>query len=150
MAAAWLIDSSTVKLGGEQVLISPDQISCGERKGLWVVDQQESGEGIGRLQPAGRALMFSDDVRMGDHRFSNPYVQLRGTFDVKVSKIVTIADENESSKVIEVKLGIIVKHPCFTEPLPLLGIDRGDFSQDAPPRLLLKMKGDWTVDQVLH
>lgn len=149
-AARALIESTKLKLSGEQVMVTPEQILCGQKKGLWIIDQTDGGNALGRLEAPGRDLLFGDDVRMGDHKFTNPYVQLRGDFDVKIKKFVKMTEENADVKVVEAKLGVIVKHECFPEPLPLLGIDRGDFSEEAAPRVRLRQHNGWTTDQVLH
>jgi hypothetical protein len=149
-AAQSLIESSKIPLSGEQALITPEQVLCGEKKGLWIIDQRDGGGALGRLTDAGRALEFGDDVRMGDYRFTNPTVQLHGNFNVKVQKFVKLTDENPTVKVAEAKLGVIVKHECFEKPLSLLGIDRGDFSEEAAPRVRFRQHNGWTPDQILH
>lgn len=149
-AAQALVESSKLALSGEQVLITPEQILCGEKKGLWIIDQTDGGNALGRLEAPARDLLFGDDVRMGDHKFTNPYIQLRGDFDVKIQKFIKVTDENPDVKVVEAKLGVIVKHECFPQPLPLLGIDRGDFSEEAAPRVRLRQHNGWRTDQVLH
>jgi hypothetical protein len=149
-AAQALIDSLQARLEWRTSLGRPRRVLCGEKKGLWTIDQQDGGTPIARLEAPGRALPFGDDVRMGDHRFTDPYVQLHGDFNVKVKKLVKMTDENASTKTVEANVGVIVKHECFKKPLPLLGIDRGDFSQDAAPRIRLRQHNGWTVDQILH
>jgi hypothetical protein len=149
-AAQSLIESSKLPLSGEQVLITPEQILCGEKKGLWIIDQTDGGNALGRLEAPGRDLLFGDDVRMGDHKFTSPYVQLRGDFNVKIQKFIKLTDENADVKVAEAKMGVILKHECFPAPLPLLGIDRGDFSEEAAPRVRLRQHNGWATDQVLH
>jgi hypothetical protein len=149
-AAQGVIQASKLQLSGEQVLLTPDQVNCGEKKGLWTVDQIDGGGAIGRLTDAGRALAFSDDVRMGDRRFTGATVQLHGEFNVAVKKINSVTDESANVKNVDAKLGVIVKHDCLAKPLPLLGIDRGDFSEDASPRIRLRQRNGWTVDQILH
>jgi len=150
VAAQGVIEATKLQLSGEQVLVTPDQVLCGEKKGLWTVDQIDGGGAIGRLTEAGRALDFGDDLRMGDHKFSNPYIQLHGYFNVKIQKSGKLTDENADVKILEAKTGVLVKHECFEKPLPLLGIDRGDFSEDAAPRIRLRQHNGWTADQVLH
>ena len=149
-AAQALIESSKLALSGEQVQLTPDQVLCGEKKGLWIINQADGGNALGRLEAPGRELLFGDDVRMGDHRFTNPYVQLRGDFDVKIQKFVKMTDQNADVKVVEAKLGVVINHECFLEPLPLMGIFRGDFSEEAAPRIRLRQHNGWTADQVLH
>lgn len=149
-AAQALIESSKLALSGEQVLLTPEQVLCGEKKGLWLIDQTDGGNALGRLEAPARELLFGDDVRMGDHKFTNPYIQLRGDFDVKIQKFIKLTEENAYVKVVEAKLGVIVKHECFPQPLALLGIDRGDFSEEAAPRIRLRQHNGWRADQVLH
>jgi hypothetical protein len=115
-----------------------------------VVDQIESGGAVGRLTDAGRALHFGDDIRMEDGKFSGPYSQLSGTFRVKALKIEEITGDQPDLKIVDAKIGVVIDHPCFTKPLPVMGIDRGDFSEDTAPRLRMRQKGDWLVEQVLH
>jgi hypothetical protein len=145
-----VIESAKIPLSSEQVLVTEQQILCGEKKDLWTVDQMEGGGALGRLSEAGRALGFGDDVRMGDRKFTGPYVQLRGDFKVKVQKFLQMTDQGTDAKIVEAKLGVVVKHECFPKPLALLGIDHGDFSEDTAPRIHLRQRNGWTADQVLH
>ena len=145
-----LDEGGKIPLRGEHVILTPDQVTCGEKKGLWIVDQLDSGDAIARLTAAGRALQFGDDIRMGDRRFSGPYTLLAGAFEVRVEKIDKITDEKPNAKIVEAKVGVKIEHECFTRPVPLLGINRGDFSEDADPRFRLRQKSDWVVEAVLH
>ena len=149
-AAQGVIEAAKIPLGGEQVILTPEQITCGEKKGLWEVDQIDGAGAIGRLTDAGRKLEFGDDIRMGDRRFSGPYTQLSGSHSVKVQKVTSMVDENPDGKVVTAKLGVVFEHECFTKPVALLGIDRGDFSEDAEVRVRLRNRGGWKVDSVLH
>jgi len=149
-AAQGLIESSKLTLSGEQVLVSPDQIVCGEKKGLWIVDQMDGYGAIARLTDAGRALHFGDDIRMGERKFKDPYTQLQGDFTVKVQKVHGLTGEKPDEKIAEVAIGVVIDHECFAKPLALMGIDRGDFSEDVSPRIRLRQRGSWAVDQILH
>jgi hypothetical protein len=146
-----LDEAGKIQLRGEQVILTPDQVTCGEKKGLWVVDLMDSGDYIARLTAEGRALQFGDDIRMGDRHYSGPYTQLSGALEVHVNRIDKITDEKPNAKIVEAKVGVKIDHECFKEhPLPLLGIVRGNFSEDADPRFRLRQKSDWVVEQVLH
>jgi hypothetical protein len=149
-AAQGVIESTKLPLSGEQVLVTTEQVTCGEKKGLWIVDQLEGGGAIGRLTDAGRALQFGDDIRMGDHKFSLPYTQLSGAFDVRVQKMNSLTDESPEAKIADASLGVVVTHDCFAQPLRLLGVDRGDFSEDVSPRIRLRRRNGWAVDSILH
>ena len=60
-AAQELVESSKIPLTGELVLITPDEILCGEKKGLWVIQQSDSGNALAELQAPARKLLFNDD-----------------------------------------------------------------------------------------
>jgi len=149
-AAQGVVEAAKIPLNGEEVLLTPDQVICGEKKGLWTVDQIDGGGAIGRLTAAARALEFGDDVRMGEHKFSGPYVQLHGNFNVKIEKVNKMTDENADVKILDAKMGAVITHECFDKPLPLLGIYRGDFSEENAPRIRLRQHNGWTADQILH
>jgi hypothetical protein len=147
------IEASPVRLDGEQVMITPQQIDCGFRNDLW--DQatyDENQRGVARIQPAGRALHFDDDVQINDPAFPRPYVQIRGEFPLQVLEIVNIRDSDDPSvKLIEVKLGIMVNHTCFQQPIPLAGVKRGRFNADMNPIVRLRQDGStWIVDRMMH
>ncbi|MEO8097096.1 MAG: hypothetical protein ABI811_05300 [Acidobacteriota bacterium] len=145
-----VLQSKPMELDGEQVVITPEQITCGEMKELWTVDQVGSSGAIGRLSAAARKLQFSDDIRMGDPAFRNPYVQVKGTFDVEVKSVAELIDIDPQTKEIEAIMGVKINHPCFTSPLPLMGVRHGVFSQTTNPRFLFKLRNGWTVEKILH
>ncbi len=144
------VENGKITLSGELVIVTPDQILCGEKRGLWNVDQLDSGGAIARLTAAGQALKFAEDIRMGDGRYSGPYTSMRGSFPVKVTKLDKVIDEKPDVKVVEGKMGVVIENECFDKPVNLLGINRGDFSEDFPPRVRLVNHGNWAVDQLLH
>jgi hypothetical protein len=147
-AAQGAIEGTMVALTGEQVMVTYDQVTCGAKKGLWSAPQ--TGGGLARLTAAGSQLNFSDDVRLSDQHFTQPVVQLRGNFRLKVLKLVAMKDESPNAKIVEAQLGAVIDHECFGQPLTLLGIDRGTFSQDTNPRVRLRLRGDWVPDAILH
>jgi hypothetical protein len=144
-----IIEGSVLPLRGEQVVLTPEQVKCGEKARLWIVEQIEGAGAVARLEPAGREL-FGDDVRMGDRRYSGPVAQVLGDGKLKIKKISNVTLDGTSEKVVTASAGVEVKHSCFPAPLPLLGIDRGDFSQDAEVRIHMRNDGGWRADQVLH
>src|SRR3569832_929654 len=98
-----LNEAGKIPLSGEHVILTPDQVACGAKKGLWVVDLLDTGDYIARLTPAGRALQFGDDIRMGVRRFSGPYSLLTGSLEIKVEKVDKIIAEKPDSKIVEAK-----------------------------------------------
>jgi hypothetical protein len=51
---------------------------------------------------------------------------------------------------IEMKTGVVVNHRCFDHAPILMGVRRGEFTASATPRFRLKLRGDWTVSELLH
>jgi len=147
------IEANPVKLDGEQVMLTSTQIDCGFRNDLW--DQptyDENQRGVARLAAAGRALHFDDDVQINEPGYGRPYAQIRGEFPLQVLEIVKIREgEDTSVKLIEVKLGIMVQHTCFPQPIPLMGVKKGRFNTDMNPIVRLKQDGmSWTVERLMH
>ncbi|MEP7354566.1 MAG: hypothetical protein ABI824_15170 [Acidobacteriota bacterium] len=148
--AAGILTAQPVKLEGEQVLISDDQITCGEQKDLWTVNRQPDGGGKAQLLPAAKALHFDDDVVMSDPLTGTPaWVQIRGDFRLAAPAIQKITDEDPQTKIISAKVGVIIDHPCFG-PMPLLGIHKHQFTAAADPVFRFKLTDTWKVDQLVH
>ncbi|MEO5926301.1 MAG: hypothetical protein ABIR70_20940 [Bryobacteraceae bacterium] len=149
-AAKATVEGAKIALSGEPVILSPDQVLCGEKQGLWDIDQLDSGGARGRLTAAGQALKFAEDIRMGDGKYSGPYTSMLGSFSLKVLKLDKVIDEKPDVKIVEGKMGVVIDHTCFAKPITLLGTNRGDFTEDFPPQVRLVKRGGWTVDQLLH
>jgi hypothetical protein len=47
-------------------------------------------------------------------------------------------------------MGIIVPHACFPDPLPLMGVRKGNFAQDVSPVLLFRYNNAWTLEGIVH
>ena len=135
------------QLDGEQVMLTLEQFGCGQREELWDLDVQ-GGLSYGRLTAKGRALGFADDIRVGEQRL--PYTQLRGQYPLQVLHIDGIRDESASVKILDVKVGVTINNVCFPTPLPLMGVRKGQFSQDATPRFQIALRADWEFDRILH
>ncbi len=146
---AAIIENRRVDVSGEQVTITPDQVLCGEREGLWKIQQDTSG-GRGRLTPAGRALGFADDVVMGDTRFTDPYAQISGAQQLRVANVTQVTDNDPSTRTVTASVGVVIPNACFDGPLPMHGAEGGGFSQQAAPQVRLRNNSGWTVDRILH
>jgi hypothetical protein len=142
-----VIEAATISLQGEQVVMTPEQAICGEKEGLWKIEQTGYGA-TGRLTPAGRQL-FADNVEMGDRRFSGPVVPMTGEGKLKVVQISNVT-ESTAVKVVTARVGVVLKHACFPDPLPLLGSDRGQFTEATEPQIRLRDDDGWVVDRILH
>jgi hypothetical protein len=146
---ARIIEGEKVDISGEQVAITPDQVLCGERAGLWKIQQGVRGASA-VLTPAARTLGFADDVVMGDTRFTDPYAQISGAQQLKVSKVSSVTDEDAATKRVAASVGVVIKNSCFDTPLPMHGVSGGAFSQTVEPRLRLRKQSGWKVDRILH
>lgn len=143
---ASILEHNQVALSGEQVAITPDQVVCGEKEGLWKIEQGDRGA-AGVLTPQARALGFADDVVMGDSRFRDPYAMVSGDQQLKVAKVAKVVDDDASTKTVTASIGVVIKHSCFDKPLPMHGTRDGAFSQDDDVSVRLK---NGAVDRILH
>ena len=147
-----VLEANPVQLNGEQLLLSDEQLTCGDREELWHLTQLAPGRAIGRLTEAGRALQFSDDVRVGAGGSVGPTVQVTGKFGLRALQVPALQDEGKRSKVVEARTGVVVNHACFKYPLPtLMGVRRGEFTAAANPMFRLRLQQEnWTVEELLH
>ena len=130
-------EGKPVQLDSEQVSVNWGQLNCGVENELWEgAPPAEPGQPvIYRLTQKGRDLQFSDDVYVNETGYSSPYVQVRGKFYLQLDRVVTINTDTDGSKLIQSQLGVKIPHPCFTTPLPIMGIKKGKFASDVPPTL---------------
>lgn len=151
-----IISSGPIHLDAEQVTLTQSQVDCGVEKDLW--EQPSGGGGVvgathttARLLPAGRDLHFDDDVVVSEPGFSRPYVQVRGDFMAQLADGPSIRDDGPDGKQVEGKLVIMIPHPCFGGPLPLLGVRKGRFTQDASPVLEFRLGNNgWQFEKLVH
>ena len=150
-SANGVLESHPVQLDGEQVALDPGQVDCGAHEDLWDVTPLGDGRAVARLTKKGRDLQFSDDVQIGDPAVGVPYVQIHGTFPVKVFQVSSVRDEDAYTKLAEVKLTVRIDHSCFqSNPPVLMGIRHGQFDPSASPVFRFKLDGEWMVDQIVH
>jgi hypothetical protein len=146
-----ILESHPVRLDGEQVILDSGQLECGAREDLWIVGPMSDGRAVARLTQKGRDLRFSDDVQVGEPGVLVPYVQIHGSFAVKVLQMGPIRDEDAFTKLIDAKVGVKIDHSCFQTILPvLMGIRHGHFDQSTNPVFRYRLDGEWLMDQVIH
>lgn len=147
-----LIEGSPMRLDAEYVMLTQAQYECGLREDLWeppshAIVQGQSG--TARVTQKGQELKFSDDVMIGDKRY--PYVQIRGDFSLHVNEITSDrAGSDEFQRFVETKIGVVIPHSCFTTPLPLMGVRKGQFSQDYSPILEFRYNNGWSIEKIVH
>lgn len=144
-----LIEGSPVRLDAEYVMLSQGEFACGVQNDLWDSPSGATGRLSAHLTQKGRDLKFADDVSVGD--MPKPYVQLRGDFKLVVAEITSDRDGPEkNSKLVETKVGVQIQNSCFPNPLPLMGVKKGNFRQDVSPVLLFRFNNGWYLDGFVH
>ena len=145
----YLLENATIPLNGEQVMLTQQQLECGIQSELWEMQPLSPGRDVGRLLPRGRELKFDDDVQVGEMK--NPYTQLRGDFAVQLFDVQTVRDEGPKTKLVDAKVGVRIDHTCFANPLVLMGVRHGKFTQEFLPRFEFRQVGDdWQYDSIAH
>lgn len=146
------VEEKPVSLDGNQAMLNPQIVQCGVQAELWEDPYFQTPEvAYAHLLSAGRALGFDDDIVVAEPGFANPYVQIRGLFQVVVGEIPFIRDGQNGDKIANAKIGVVVNHSCFGSPLPLLGVKRGRFVADVNPELRFRFyNGRWNFDGLIH
>jgi hypothetical protein len=146
-----VIEANPVQLNGEQLLLTEEQVTCGNQQDLWHLTQLGSKKAIGHLTDKGRALQFTDDVRVGEQGAAGATVQVTGKFALRALQVPSLQNEGERSRVVEAKTVVVVNHECFKGSSPaLLGVRRGEFTASANPMFRLKLRDDWSVSELIH
>jgi hypothetical protein len=146
-----ILEAAPVSLQGEQLTLSMNDVDCGVQAELWESPSQVSQErSTARLSSKGRALNFSDDVTMEPN--SRPYIQVSGAFPLQVNEVTEVAQGGENNtKLVTARVGVKIQNPCFQNPLPLMGVKRGNFQHDTAARFLLRLTQEaWKVEKVVH
>lgn len=140
-----------IHLDAEQVMLTSTQVDCGIQNELWDPPSQVSNRTLCRLTDRGRALKFDDDVVVLEPDNHQPYAQIRGDFKMQLGEGSSIRDDGQGVKLVNGKLVAFIQQTCFPDPLPLMGVRRGRFSQEAMPVLRFTMENDgWHFDRVVH
>jgi hypothetical protein len=147
-----LIEGNPMHLDAEYVMLSQAQYDCGSQEDLWEPPSPPllpGQSGIARLTQKGRDLKFSDDVLLGEKRY--PYVQVRGDLSLHNTEITNDkAGPDEFTRFVEAKIGVIIPHSCFPTALPMMGVRKGQFSQDYSPILEFRYNNGWSIERVVH
>jgi hypothetical protein len=146
-----IIEGTPMRLDAEYVMLTPSQLDCGVEEDLWdaPVEAGQRDHRVSHLKQSGRDLKFADDVSVGD--MGKPYVQIRGEFNLNVADIVNDKDGPEpGTRLVISHIGITIPHKCFNDPLPLMGVRKGNFTQDVPPVLFFRYVNGWTIERIVH
>lgn len=144
-----IIEASPVHLDAEYVMLAQGEVDCGTQNDLWEAPSDSGGHIVARLTQKARDLKFADDVSMND--MPRPYVQVRGELPLVVGEITADHDGPEKeSKLVDGKIGVAIQNSCFPNPLPLMGVKKGNFRQDVSPVLLFRYNNGWYLDKLVH
>ena len=127
--------------------------SCNEDN---VIDMIKEGvmvcTGNEAVAKKGRDLRFDDDIFIGE--FSRPYAQIRGEFKIQLSDVINNRDDThqKGAKLVEARVGVFIDHTCFERvALPLMGVRRGKFTQEASPQFRFYLYNDgWHLENIVH
>lgn len=149
--ARGIVAAAPVHLDAEQVMLTLAQVDCGAQNDLWDPPGALMLErSVARLLPAGRALHFDDDVVVAEPGYRQPYVQIRGEFMLQLGD-VNIKDEGSDGRLVDGKLMVLIPHMCFSDPLPVLGVRKGKFSEDVNPVMEFRLLNDgWHFSKLVH
>jgi hypothetical protein len=141
-----------IHLDAEQVSLNQTQFECGVQYDLWDPPGALSGDRTSaRLEQAGRDLHFSDDVVVSEPGFHAPYVQVRGDFMMQLADGPVVREDGSDGRLVEGRLMAIIPHMCFPDALPVLGVRKGRFNQDAPPVMQFRLMQDgWHFTKLVH
>jgi hypothetical protein len=149
--AQGIIGYAPIHLDAEQVMLSPTQVDCGVQQDLWDPAAPLGERSLARLTEKGRALKFDDDVVVTENGYRSPYVQVRGDFPMVLADGPAIREDGPYGRYVNGKLHVIIQHACFPQPLPVMGVKHGRFSQDVLPTMHFKLDVDgWRFDGLIH
>jgi hypothetical protein len=148
-------EQAPITIDREQVSLTDAQVNCGVMNDLWEDAQADNGQrAIYHLTPKGRELQFSDDVYARDPEYDNTaYTQVRGKFSLSLAAIVAARDGSDGGKLVQATLGLRIPHPCFADPVLIMGVNKGKFTTKNAPTLLYEQTGEnslWTAIKLVH
>ncbi len=153
MKAQSIMSSSPIHLDAEQVTLTLSQFECGVQYDLWDPPggATAAGRTSARLEQAGRDLHFGDDVVVSEPGFRQPYVQVRGDFMMQLADGPNIREDGPDGRLVDGKLLAIVPHMCFSDPLPVMGVRKGNFTSEVNPVMQFRLLQDgWHFTKLVH
>lgn len=147
-----VVATNPFHLDAEQVLLTGGQLGCGVDNDLWETPTPATGQRVvAHLLPAGRALHFDDDPVVSEPGFRSPYVQVRGDFMLQLGDGPNIREDGEDVRVVDGRLYALIPNGCFPDPLQVMGVRKGRFSQDVNPVMQFRLQDDgWHLTKLVH
>ena len=148
--AGAMLNSKQVALNGEQIILNANQIACGVEDGLWTIADLGGGHRRGRLTYDAKELGFSDDLNLDAGAAAQ--AQVNGNFQVRTMNTESLDDVDAQTKLLRAAVGIVIDHPCFDHPLPIMGVRKGEFRADINPvfRFRQVAENQWDFDRLIH
>jgi hypothetical protein len=56
----------------------------------------------------------------------------------------------KDTRLVDARIGAVIQHSCFPAPLPIMGVKKGNFTQDYPPVLLFRFNNGWALEKFMH
>jgi len=139
-------------LESEEVSLTPGQVGCGVENNLWDAPVEAPDRMVARLSQKARDLNFTDDISINDSGYSQPHAQMRGKVMLAVAQVLSIADGTEQgTKIVQAQVQVVVPHPCFSAPLPIMGFRRSRPAQGLAPTVEFDYTNDgWRLEKFIH
>jgi hypothetical protein len=139
-------------LESEEVSLPQGAVECGVENNLWLPPEDVSGRAVARITDKARELNFTDDVSINDLGYSQPHAQMRGKVSLAATQVLSIADGTEQgTKIVQAQIQVMVPHPCFPAPLPIMGFRRSRPAQGLAPTMEFDYTNDgWRLEKFIH
>ena len=139
-------------LESEEVSLTNAQVGCGVENELWYPPEDVPGRAVARLTQKARDLNFTDDVSINEGGYSQPHAQMRGKVALAATQVLSIADGKEQgTKIVQAQIQVMVAHPCFATPLPIMGFRRSRPTQGLAPTAEFDYTNDgWRLEKFIH
>jgi len=139
-------------LESEEVSLPQGVIDCGVENNLWYPPEDVPGRTVARLTDKARGLNFTDDVSINEAGYSQPHVQMRGKVTLAATQVLSIADGKEQgTKIVQAQIQVMVPHPCFPLPVPIMGFRRSRPAQGLAPTVEFDYTNDgWRLEKFIH
>ena len=139
-------------LESEEVTLTNAQIGCGVENELWDSPVEVPDRMVARLTQKARDLNFTDDISINEAGYSLPHTQMRGKVALAANQVLSIADgQEQGTKIVQAQIQVIVPHPCFPAPLPIMGFKRSRPTQGLAPTVEFDYTNDgWRLEKFIH
>ena len=139
-------------LESEEVSLTNAEVGCGVENNLWEAPVETPDRMVARLTQAARDLNFTDDISINEAGYSQPHTQMRGKVSLAANQVLSITDGKEQgTKIVQAQIQVMVPHPCFPAPLPIMGYRRSRPAQGLAPTMEFDYTDDgWRLEKFIH